>query len=107
MVKVVLMTQVENIDYAMRLRVLTDDLRQVRRAVDRVGAADVVHTLNNAVLTVHGALGLVEARLAQGRNDDVAGLLEMAERRLRECRALVVRRRRPGLVRMLDISSLA
>jgi len=91
-------------DDATRLRVLMMDLREVRRAVDRIGAADIVHSLHNAVLTAQGALGLVEARLHQGRTDEVAGLLELAEQRLRGCRTLIARRR-PGVVGTLPLSS--
>ena len=91
-------------DDATRLRVLMRDLREVRRAVDRLGAADIVHTLHNAVLTAQGALGLVEARLHQGRTDDVAGLLELADQRLRVCRTLIARRQRQSVIGALPLS---
>ena len=83
---------VPSTDNFTRLRMLQTDLRAVRRAVERVGAADSVHTFHNGVLTAQGALSLVEARLNQGRTDHVAGLLELAEQRLRCCRALMARR---------------
>src|SRR3712207_5668142 len=92
-------------DDATRLRVLMRDLRELRRAVDRLGAADIVHTLHNAVLTAQGALGLVEARLHQGRTDEVAGLLQLAEQRLRACRTVIARRQQPRVVRALALSS--
>ena len=46
-----------------RTRVLQAGLRQLRRDGDRFGTAATIHALRNAIGTVQGALGLVEARL--------------------------------------------
>jgi len=78
-------------DMATRLAVLTASLRQLRSEVDRLGAADTIHSLRNHLMAAQGALGLVEARLAQGRGDQVEALFELAETRLRAGRALVAR----------------
>ena len=74
-----------------RATLLAGSLRQIRHAAERLSAADVIHQLRNSILTAQGALGLVETRLSQGRNDDIDTLLDLAETRLRECRALVAR----------------
>ena len=99
------MMTTQYIDDATRLRVLLQDLREVRRSVDRLGAGDSVHTLHNAVLTAQGALSLVEARLSHGRTDEVARLLELAEQRLRACRMLIAGRRLPGASGTLPLAS--
>jgi signal transduction histidine kinase len=88
-------------DQAIRAKLLASSLLQVRREADRLGAADVVHELRNGILTIQGALGIVEARLAQGRTDEVDNLLELADTRLRRCRALIARTQRARLVRRL------
>lgn len=84
-----------------RARLLSSSLRQLHRDTDLLGAADAVHQLRNAVLTAQSALALVERRIAQGREDEVDSLLDLAERRVREGRALVARtqfrRRHPTL----------
>ncbi len=77
-----------------RATLLTASLRQLRQETDRMGAADGIHQLRNAVLTAQGALCLAERRLTVGHTDEVAMLLDLAERRLRECRAIVARKQR-------------
>ena len=79
-------------DNATRLRVLLQDLRDLRRASDRLGAGDLVHALYNTIQTAHTALSLVETRLRQGRTDEVERLLSLAEQRLRGGRMLIARR---------------
>ncbi len=75
-----------------RATLLTASLRQVRHQTDRLGSADVIHELRNSVLTAQGALSLVEKRLTAGYGHEVDMLLDLAETRLRECRALVARK---------------
>jgi hypothetical protein len=87
-------------DQCTRTRVLQAGLRQLRRDGDRFGTSDTIHTLRNAIGTVQGALGLVEARLTQGHADEIELLLDLADTRLREGRALIARTqhvRFPGL----------
>jgi hypothetical protein len=81
------------IDQAHAARLLAASLRQLQHDADRLGAADVIHQLRNCVLTAQGALTIAERRLAQGRADDVERLLNLAEARIREGRALVARTR--------------
>jgi hypothetical protein len=88
---------VHNIDTSTRVALLASSLRQVRGEGDRLGAADAIHQLRNCILTAQGALGLVEARLAQGRDDEIEKLLDLAESRLREARALIVQTSRRRL----------
>ena len=78
-------------DQCTRTRVLQAGLRQLRRDGDRFGTAATIHPLRNAILTVQGALGLVEARLTQGHADEIALMLDLADTRLREGRALIAR----------------
>src|SRR5919199_6522417 len=80
-------------DTATRLRVLLQDLRDLRRASDRLGAGDLVHALYNTIQTAHTALSLVETRLRQGRTDEVERLLSLADQRLRGGRMLIAQRR--------------
>ncbi len=88
------MTTTHNIDTPTRVALLANSLAQIRRESDLLGAADVIHQLRNCVLTCQGALGLIESRLAQGRSDEIEKLLDLAEMRLREARALVARTHR-------------
>lgn len=81
--------------YADRSIILGSQLRQFRHDADRVGRADTVHALRNAVLTVEGALRLAQAHLHAGGSVDVDTLLNLAETRLREGRALIALSRRP------------
>ena len=81
------------------MQALMGGLRELRRAADRIAAADIVHQLRNGVLTAQGALYIVEARLAQGHTDDIEKLLDLADNRLRECRALVARTQRSRFLR--------
>ncbi len=74
-----------------RALLLRSSLNQLQHAADRMGASDTIHYLRNCVLTAQGALGIVEARLAASRNDDLEQLIELAETRLREGRALIAR----------------
>ncbi len=78
-------------DPAARALLLQGALRQLHRETDRLGAADLLHQLRNAVLTAQGALHLVEQRLRQGRTDELDTLLDLAEARVRESRMLVAR----------------
>ncbi len=78
-------------DQGTRTRVLQAGLRQLRRDGDRFGTAATIHPLRNAILTVQGALGLVEARRRQGHADEIELLLDLADTRLREGRALIAR----------------
>jgi hypothetical protein len=80
-----------------RATALSASLRQLRHETNRNGSADVVHQLRNSVLMAQGALKLVERRLVSGYADEVEMLLDLAEIRLRECRALVARKQCMGL----------
>ena len=73
---------------------LAAELRRFRVDADTVGAASTIHRLRNSALTVQGALGLIETRLAQGQAEEIDALLDLAEARLREGRALLARTRR-------------
>jgi hypothetical protein len=79
-------------DNATHLCVLLQDLRDLRRASDRLGAGDLVHSLYNAIQTAHTALSVVETRLGQGRTDEVERLLFLADQRLRGGRRLIAQR---------------
>ncbi len=81
-------------DHATRLRMLWQELRDLRRATDRLGAGDLVHALANAIQTAQAALGVVEARLRQGRTEEVARLLTLADERVRGGRRLIARHQR-------------
>ncbi len=59
------------------------------------------------MLTAQGALNLVERRLVSGYTDEVEMLLDLAEIRLRECRALVARKQCMGLGRRLPARKAA
>ena len=87
------MIAIPQIDDDTRLRVLRQELRDLRRASDRLGAGDRVHALANAIQTAQAALGVVEGRLRQGRTEEVARLLALAEERVREGRRLIAGRR--------------
>ena len=100
------MVTLHTTDPATRLAVLNASLHQLRREVDRLGAADIIHSLRNHVMAVQGALGLAQARLTQGRGDEVEALLDLADARLREGRALVARTQR-ARVTVLRPDSLA
>ena len=89
-----MMITIPQIDDGTRLRVLLQELRDLRRASDRLGAGDRVHALANAIQTAQAALGLAEGRLRQGRTEEVARLLALAEERMREGRRLIAGRRR-------------
>ena len=78
-------------DQFTRTRVLQAGLRQLRRDGDLFGTSATIHNLRNDIVTVQGALGLVEARLRQGHADELEMLLDLAETRLREGRALIAR----------------
>ncbi len=80
----------------LRSRLLKDGLRQFRYQAERSGRGDQVHQLRNTVATVQGALGLVEQRLTQGDEPDLELLLDLAETRLREGRALLARGASPS-----------
>ena len=88
------MIAIPQIDDGTRLRVLLQELRDLRRASDRLGAGDQVHALANAIQTAQAALGVVEGRLRQGRTEEVAQLLALAEERMREGRRLIAGRQR-------------
>jgi hypothetical protein len=88
-----MMITIPQIDDGTRLRVLLQELRDLRRASDRLGAGDRVHALANAIQTAQAALGVVEGRLRQGRTEEVARLLALAEQRVREGRRLIAGRR--------------
>ena len=77
-----------------RMRLLNSGLTQLRMQADRRGSSDIIHHLRNCVLTAQGALKLVEARLDRGDGDEVEMLLDLADSRLREGRALIVRSQR-------------
>lgn len=79
---------------SLRYRILAAELSRLRVQAYQVGAADTIHSLINAVSTVQGALRLVETRLADGRDDDLEQLLDLAETRIREGRSLVAQTRR-------------
>jgi hypothetical protein len=81
-----------------RSRLLAASLRQLRLDTDRAGAADLVHQLRNSILTVQGALSLVEARLTKGQDDEIETLLDLAEARLRDGRALIARAQRSRFI---------
>jgi hypothetical protein len=87
------MITIDNPAQSKRALVLRAGLRNLRSEADRVGAADIVHQLRNCVMTAQGALHVVEARLTQGRNDELDELLDLAERRMHEARALIARSR--------------
>lgn len=89
----------QHADHATRSRLLATGLRQLRRDAERLGAGDTLHRLRNSVLTVEGALKLADARLIQGSDVEVERLLELAEIRIREGRALIARShyRRPSV----------
>ncbi len=98
------MITIDNPAQSKRVLILRAGIRSLRIEADRAGAADLVHQLRNCVMTAQGALQLAEARLTQGRNDELDELLDLAERRMQEARALVARaqlarfpRRRPVL----------
>ncbi len=83
--------------YFLRSSLLGSQLRQFRIDADRAGRADTVHALRNTVLTASGALRLAEDHLRRGQSTDIEVLLDIAESRLREGRALIARARRPFL----------
>ena len=85
------MSTIQSPTHVARQCLLTCELRQFRVDAEHIGAGDTVHQLRNAVLIIQGALGLVETRVAQGQDTGVEALLDMAETRLREGRALIVR----------------
>jgi len=82
-----------NSEQYARAMLLAGSVRQLRRQTDTLGAADAIHQLRNSVLIAQGALSIVETRLSQGRDDDIEKLLDLAETRVREGRALVARTR--------------
>jgi hypothetical protein len=84
----------QHADLSLRFRILAAELYRLRVEADHVGAADTIHSLLNAVLTVQGALHLIKTRLADGRDDDLEQLLDLAEVRIRQGRSLVVKARR-------------
>jgi hypothetical protein len=81
----------QQLNQATRSRLLMDGLRQFRYQAERSGRGDQVHQLRNTVATVQGALGLVEQRLTRGDEPELELLLDLAETRLREGRALLAR----------------
>ena len=85
------MVSIDNPAQSKRVLVLRAGLRTLRIEADRAGAADLVHRLRNSVMTAQGALQLAEARITQGRCDEADELLDLAERRSEEGRALVAR----------------
>lgn len=74
-----------------RAKALRDGVLALRIASDRMASADTIHHLRNCVQTAHGALSLAEAHLKAGKTDDLELLLNLAESRMREGRALIVR----------------
>ena len=85
------MITINNATQSKRALVLRAGLRHLRSDADRLGAADVVHQLMNCVMTAQGALHIVDTRLAEGRDEELEELLNLAEGRVREGRALVTR----------------
>ena len=85
------MSTMQHPNQALRSRLLKDGLRQFRYQAERSGRGDQVHQLRNTVAIVQGALGLVEQRLTQGDEPELELLLNLAETRLREGRALLAR----------------
>ena len=88
------MLALQHAEPSLRYRILAAELSRLRVESHQVGAADTIHSLINTVSTVQGALGLVETRLTEGRDDDVERLLDLAEMRIRQGRSLVVQARR-------------
>ena len=88
------MLSIPQTEHATRLRVLRQELWDLRRATDRLSAGDRVHALANAIQTAQAALGVVEARLRQGRTEEVERLLTLADERVRSGRRLIAQRQR-------------
>ncbi len=85
------MVTIDNPAQSKRVLILRANLRTLRIEADRAGAADLVHRLRNSVMTAQGALQIAEARITQGRYDEADELLDLAERRSDEARALVAK----------------
>jgi hypothetical protein len=88
------MITIDNATQSKRALLLRAGVRNLRSDADRLGAADVVHQLMNCVMTAQGALHIVDTRLAEGREEELEELeelLNLAEVRVREGRALIAR----------------
>ena len=92
---VIPMISTSDADQSTRTRILLTGLRQLRRDGDLFATSATIHRLRNCILTAQGALRLVEARLGRGQTEETQMLLELAETRLREGRALLARSRQP------------
>lgn len=78
---------------AARTLILRSDLRQLKVAADQHAAGDTIHALRNSLATAQGALSLIELRQANGVVGENQDLLDLAERRLQDVRALLARSR--------------
>ena len=87
------MISIPDVDQSTRTRILLAGLRQLRRDGDLLATSATIHTLRNSILTAEGALRLAEARLPRGETDETEMLLDLAEARLRDGRALLARTR--------------
>ncbi len=87
------MISIPDADQSTRTRILLASLRQLRRDGDLFATSATIHALRNSILTAEGALRLAEARLLRGESEETEMLLDLAEARLREGRALLARTR--------------
>ncbi|GEM_PF-5856776 len=76
-----------------RTLILRSDLRQLKVAADQHAAGDTIHALRNSLATAQAALSLIELRYANGVTDEDQELLDLAEQRLQDARALLARTR--------------
>ena len=76
-----------------RSLILRSDLRQLKVAADQHAGGDTIHALRNSLATAQGALSLLALRHANGVTDEDQELLDLAERRLQDARALLAQTR--------------
>ena len=88
-----------SLSQSQRALLLRADLRQVRLKAERRANGATIHLLSNYVLTIQAAIRLIDARREQGPGEEIEMLLELAERRLQECRALLARARQQHYTR--------
>ena len=87
------MISIPDADQSIRTRILLASLRQLRRDGDLFATSATIHALRNSILTAEGALRLAEARLLRRESEETEMLLDLADARLREGRALLARTR--------------
>src|SRR4051794_15674409 len=88
-------------EYAVGVRLLHDELRQIRHHADIAATGAIVHHLWNCVASAQAGLGMAEHCLEGGDTAALESLLPSVQEALRDARALIVQARAPSGPRRL------